>query len=326
MEKAMKHCHAVAKVVVAAYALLAGSVCAQTYPVKPIRIIVPFAAGSSTDVVARILAQPLQQSLGQTFLIDNRPGADGALAGDLVAKAPPDGYTLLLATNSPLSAVPHLRKKPPYDALKDFAPISMVGYYTFLLAVHPSLPVKSLRELFDLARANPGKLNYATGNTSSIVLTAMMNSQAGVKMLHVPYKSEPPAVVDLISGQTQVMVSSYATVAAHLQGGRLRPLALALAQRSPLLPNVPTVVEAGLPKFSITPWAGMFAPARTPPPVVDRLSQEFNTALKRSEVRGQLDQQAFAGEGSTPAALDAWVKDQYRIWGAAMREAGIQPE
>jgi tripartite-type tricarboxylate transporter receptor subunit TctC len=310
---------------IAAVAIFTGTAQAQ-YPTKPVRIVVPFAAGSSTDVVARILAQPLQQSLGQTFVIDNRPGADGALAGDMVAKAPADGYTLLLATNSPLSAVPHLRKKVPYDALKDFAPISMVGYYTFLLAVNPNVPAKSLRELFDYARANPGKLNYASGNTSSIVLMAMMSSQAGVKMVHVPYKSEPPAVVDLISGQVQVMVTSYATVAAHVREGRLRALALALSQRSPLLPNVPTVIEAGLPKFSITPWAGMFAPARTPKVVVDRLSSEFNTVLKRADIRNQLDQQAFAGEGSTPQALDVWVKDQYQIWGAAMREAGIQPE
>jgi tripartite-type tricarboxylate transporter receptor subunit TctC len=296
------------------------------YPTKPVRIVVPFAAGSSTDVVARILAQPLQQSLGQTFVIDNRPGADGAMAGEMVAKAPADGYTLLLATNSPLSAVPHLRKKVPYDALKDFAPISLVGYYTFLLAVNPAVPAKSLRELFDYAKANPGKLNYASGNTSSIVMMAMMNSQAGVNLLHVPYKSEPPAIVDLISGQVQVMVSSYATVASHLRDGRLRALALALNQRSPLLPNVPTVSEAGLPKFSITPWAGMFAPARTPKAVVDKLSREFNTALKRADIRAQLDQQAFAGAGSTPEALDAWVKSQFNIWGAAMREAGILPE
>ncbi|MEQ1774962.1 MAG: tripartite tricarboxylate transporter substrate binding protein [Burkholderiales bacterium] len=315
----------VAGIVAFLFSGFAGSLHAQ-YPTKPIRVVVPFAAGSSTDVVARILAQPLQQSMGQTLVIDNRPGADGALAGDMVAKAPADGYTLLLATNSPLSAVPHLRKKMPYDALKDFAPISMVGYYTFLVAVNAGVPVKSLRELFDHARANPGKLNYATGNTSSIVLTAMLNSLASVKMLHVPYKSEPPAVVDLISGQVQVMVSSYATVASHLREGRIRALALALNKRSPLLPNVPTVAESGFPKFSITPWAGMFAPARTPKAVVDKLSREFNIVLKRADIRSQLDQQAFAGEGSTPEALDVWVKDQYQIWGAAMREAGIQPE
>ena len=309
----------------ASFMLVAATAHAQ-YPTKPIRVIVPFAAGSTTDVIMRILAQPMQQSLGQTIVMDNRPGGDGALAGDMVARAPADGYTLLMATNSPLSAVPHLRKKPPYDALKDFAPISLAGYYTFLLAVHPSVPAKTLRELHDHARANPGKLNYATGNTSSIVITALLHSQAGVKMLHVPYKSEPPAIIDLISGQVQVMVTSYSTVAAHLKEGRLRALALALNQRSPLLPNVPTVVESGLPKFTITPWAGVFAPARTPKDVVDRLSREINAALKRPEIRSQLEQQAFAGAGSTPEALGVWVKDQYHLWGAAMRDAGIQPE
>jgi tripartite-type tricarboxylate transporter receptor subunit TctC len=315
------------RVVVGAVAALSVSVAAaQNYPTKPVRVIVPFAAGSSTDVITRILAQPLQQSMGQTFVIDNRPGADGALAGEMAARAQPDGYTLLMATNSPLSAIPHLRKKPPYDALKDFAPITMIGRYTFLLAVNPSVPAKSLRELFDHARANPGKLNYASGNTSSIVMMAMVSSLAGVKMLHVPYKSEPPAVVDLISGQVQVMMTSYATVASHLREGRLRALALALGSRSPLLPNLPTMSEAGMPKFSITPWAGMFAPARTPKPVVDRLNREFNAALKRPDIRNLLNQQAFAGEGSTPEALDAWVKDQFQVWGAAMREAGIQPE
>ena len=305
--------------------ITAGGVHAQ-YPTKPVRIIVPFSAGSTTDVIARILALPMQQGLGQTMVIDNRPGGDGALAGDMVARAPSDGYTLLVATNSPLSAVPHLRKKPPYDALKDFAPVSMVGYYTFLLAVNPAVPAKSLRELFDYTRANPNKLNYASGNTSSIVMMAMLNSLAGAKMVHVPYKSEPPAVVDLISGQVQVMVTSYSTVAAHLRDGRIRPIALALNQRSPLLPNVPTVAEAGLPKFSITPWCGVFAPARTPKAVVERLNREINTILKRADIRAQLDQQAFAGEGSTPEWLDAWVKNQYNIWGAAMRDAGIQPE
>ena len=313
------------KVMAAALVLAAGAAHAQ-YPTKPVRIIVPFSAGSTTDVIARILALPMQQGLGQTMVIDNRPGGDGALAGDMVARAPADGYTLLVATNSPLSAVPHLRKKPPYDALKDFAPVSMVGYYTFLLAVNPAVPAKSLRELFDYTRANPNKLNYASGNTSSIVMMAMLNSLAGAKMVHVPYKSEPPAVVDLISGQVQVMVTSYTTVASHLREGRIRALALALSQRSPLLPNVPTIAEAGMPKFSITPWAGVFAPARTPPAVVDKLSQEINAALKRADVRAQLEQQAFAGEGSTPEVLDAWVKSQFNIWGAAMREAGIQPE
>jgi len=312
--------------IVAAGCAVAAQFAYAQYPTRPMRFVVPFGAGSSTDIIVRIMAQSMQQALGQPFVVDNRPGADGALAGDMVAKAPADGYTLLAATNSPLSAVPHLRKSLPYDPLRDFAPISMAGYYTFLLAVHPSVPVKTLRELFDHARAHPAKLNYASGNTSSIVLSAMMFSQAGVKLTHVPYRSEPPAVLDLISGQVQVMMSSYATVAGHLRDNRLRPLALALAKRSPLLPNVPTVLEAGLPKFSITPWCGVFAPAKTPKAVIERLNREIVATLKRADIRAQLEQQAFAGESSTPEWLDNWVKDQHRIWGAAIREAGIQPE
>ena len=306
-------------------ACTAGAALAQ-YPTKPIRVVVPFSSGSSTDVVMRILAQPLTQSFGQTFVIDNRPGGDGSIAAELVAKAPADGYTLLLGTNSPLSVVPHLRKKVPYDVVRDFTPITLVGRYTFVVAVNAKVPAKSLGELFDYARANPGKLNYATGNTSSIVMTAMLNTLAGVKMVHVPYKSEPPAVVDLIGGQVQVMVSSYATIAAHLREGRARPLALALNQRSPLLPNVPTVSEAGLPKFAITPWAGLFGPANMPAAVTGKLNQEFNVVLKRADIRALLDQQAFAGEGSTAPALGDWVKQQLDIWGATMRAAGIQPD
>jgi tripartite-type tricarboxylate transporter receptor subunit TctC len=309
----------------AALALSAAGALAQ-YPTKPIRVVVPFASGSSTDVVMRILAQPLGQSLGQTIVVDNRPGGDGAIAAELVAKSPSDGYTLLLATNSPLSAVPHLRKKPPYDAIKDFMPITMIGRYTFLVMVNAGVPAKTLADLFNQARANPGKLNYATGNTSSIVMTAMLQSMAGVKMAHIPYKSEPPAVVDLISNQVQVMVSSYATVAAHMREGRLRPLAIALNQRSTLVPNVPTIAEAGFPKFTLTPWAGLFGPAKMPKTVVDKLNSEFNAQLKRPEIRAQLDQQAFAGEGSTPDWLATWTRQQLDTWGATMRDAGIQPE
>ncbi len=308
-----------------ALALSAASAAAQ-YPVRPIRVVVPFASGSSTDVVMRILAQPLGQSMGQTFVVDNRPGGDGAIAGELVAKAPSDGYTLMLATNSPLSAVPHLRKKPPYDAVKDFTAITMIGRYTFLVAVNPAVPAKTLADLFNQARANPGKLNYASGNTSSIVITAMLQSMAGVKMTHIPYKSEPPAVIDLISNQVQVMVTSYATVAAHMREGRVRPLAVALNQRSSQMPNVPTIAEAGFPKFTLTPWAGMFGPANMPKAVVDKLNSEFNAQLKRPEIRAQLDQQAFAGEGSTPEWLANWTRQQLDTWGATMREAGIKPE
>ena len=321
---------AVAAVVSAASVGFTGTVWAQNphsqYPTKPVRIIVPFAAGSTTDIVTRILSPHVAQALGQPIVVDNRAGGDGSIAGEMAAKAQPDGYTLMMTTNSPQSAVPHLRKKPPYDAVRDFTPITMIGRFTFLLAVNAQVQAKTLGDLMDFARANPGKLNYGTGNTSSIVITAMVNSMAGTKMLHVPYKSEPPAVVDLISGQVQVMVGSYAPLAGHMREGRVRPLAIALNNRSPLLPNVPTIAESGMPRFSIIPWAGLLGPANMPKDVTARLNREFNAVLKRADVRAQLDQAAFAGEGSTPEFLGDWIKTQLDVWGRIMRESGIQPE
>ena len=295
------------------------------YPSKPIRVLVPFGAGSSTDIVMRILAQPLSQSLGQPVVVENKPGADGAIAAAEVAKAAADGYTLLLATNSPLSAAPHLRKLP-YDALNDFTPITLVGNYTFFVLVHPSVPARNLSELIAYARANPGKLNYGTGNTSGIVMTAMLASQAGIELVHVPYRSEPPAITDLLSGNIQVMISSYATVAPHLREGRLRALVTTLPNRSPLMPEVPAIVEAGFPKFSVSPWAGMFGPARMPKEVSDRLNRELNTLVRRQDVRESLLRQAFDPKGSSTDEFAAYVRSQYDIWGSAIREAGIQPD
>ena len=303
---------------------IATSALAQ-YPSKPIRVLVPFGAGSSTDIVMRILAQPLSQSLGQPVVVENKPGADGAIAAAEVAKAAPDGHTLLLATNSPLSAAPHLRKLP-YDALADFTPISLVGNYTFFVLVHPSVPARNLAELITYARANPGKLNYGTGNTSGIVMTAMLASQAGIDLVHVPYKSEPPAITDLLSGNIQVMISSYATVAPHLREGRLRALVTTLPNRSPLMPEVPAIVEAGFPKFSVSPWAGMFGPARMPREITERLNRELNALVGRQEVRDSLLRQAFDPKGSRLDEFAAYVRAQYDIWGRAIREAGIQPE
>jgi tripartite-type tricarboxylate transporter receptor subunit TctC len=307
-----------------ALAFFASSAFAQ-YPAKPIRVLVPFGAGSSTDIVMRILAQPLGQSLGQPVVVENKPGADGAIAAAEVAKAAPDGYTLLLATNSPLSAAPHLRKLP-YDALADFTPITLVGNYTFFVLVHPSVPARNLAELISYARANPGKLNYGTGNTSGIVMTAMLTSQAGIDLVHVPYKSEPPAITDLLSGNIQVMISSYATVAPHLREGKLRALVTTLPSRSPLMPEIPAIVEAGFPKFSVSPWAGMFGPARMPREVAERLNQELNALLRRQDVRDNLLRQAFDPKGSSTEDFTAYVRAQYDIWGRAIREAGIQPE
>ena len=312
------------KALIFAAALLSGSAFAQ-YPSKPIRVLVPFGAGSSTDIVMRILAQPLSQSLGQAVVVENKPGADGAIAAAEVAKAAPDGHTLLLATNSPLSAAPHLRKLP-YDALADFTPISLVGNYTFFVLVHPSVPAHNLAELIAYARANPGKLNYGTGNTSGIVMTATLASQAGIDLVLVPYKSEPPAITDLLSGNIQVMISSYATVAPHLREGRLRALVTTLPSRSSLMPDVPAIVEAGFPKFSVSPWAGMFGPARMTKDITERLNRELNALVQRQDVRESLLRQAFDPKGSSTDEFAAYVRAQYDIWGRAIREAGIQPE
>jgi tripartite-type tricarboxylate transporter receptor subunit TctC len=295
------------------------------FPSKPIRVLVPFGAGSSTDIVMRILAQPLGQSLGQPVVVENKPGADGAIAAAEVAKALPDGHTIMLGTNSPMSAGPHLRKVP-YDAIRDFTPISLVGNYTFFVLVHPSVPVHSLQELIAYARSNPGKLNYGTGNTSGIVMTGMLASQTGMQLVHVPYKSEPPAITDLVSGNIQLMISSYSTVVPFLRDNRLRALVTTLPNRSPLMPEMPTIVEAGYPKFSVSPWAGVFGPARMPKDVTERLNRELNTLIRRADVRDSLLKQAFDPKGSTVDEFNAYVREQYDIWGKAIRDAGIQPE
>jgi len=314
------------RVLVALFLALFSVAVSAQYPSRPVRIIVPFGAGSSTDIVARILGQPLAQALGQPVLVENRPGADGAIAAEQVAKAAPDGYTLLIATNSPLSAAPHLRKKLPYDAFADFTPISLVGRYTFFIVVHPSVPGPGLADFVAYARANPGKLNYATGNTSSIVLTGMFLALTGLQLVHVPYKTEPTAIPDFLQGQVQLMISSYATVAPHIRDGKLRALATTLDRRSPLLPDVPAITETGMAKFPIVSWAGLFGPAKLPKEIVDRLNREVAAILAKPEVREQLTKQAFEGGSSTVEELAAFAKDQYDVWGKAIRDAGIQPE
>ena len=299
---------------------------AAQFPGKPVRVVVPFGAGSSTDIVMRIIAQPLGQALGQAVVVDNKPGADGVIAAVEVMKAAPDGHTLMLATNSPLSAAPHLRASLPYHPINDFTPISFVGNYTFFIVVHPSVPAKTLPELIEHARKNPGKLNYATGNTTSIVSTAMFASLAKVSLQHIPYKTEPPAITDLLSGQIHLMFSSYSTVAPHVREGKLRALVTTLPNRSALLPEVPSIVEAGFPKFPIVPWAGMVGPAKMPREVVERLNKDLTAVLKRPEVREALGKQAFDPRGSSTAEFTSYIREQIDVWGKAIKDAGITPE
>jgi tripartite-type tricarboxylate transporter receptor subunit TctC len=296
------------------------------FPAKPIRVVVPFPAGSSTDILTRVLAASVSQAVGQTLVVDNKAGADGAIAAAEVAKAAPDGYTLLMATNSPMSAVPALKKSPPYDPVADFTPITDIGRYTFFIVVHPSVPAKTLKELIDYARANPGKLNYATGNTSGIVSTAYFASLANLQLVHVPYKGEPQALTDLVAGRVQLMFCSSGTSLPQIREGKLRPLVTTLGKRSHLLPEVPTIAEAGMPQFSITSWAGLFGPAKMPRDIVERLNREFVTAMGRADVQAAMEKQAFALSPSSPGELAAFVKEQMESYRRILRAAGVEPD
>jgi tripartite-type tricarboxylate transporter receptor subunit TctC len=307
------------------FAAYAASAAAQ-YPNKPIKLIVPFPAGSATDTVGRILGQSVSAAVGQTVVVENKAGADGAIAGAEVAKAAPDGYTLLLATNSPMAVAPAMKKVPPYDPVADFTPITDVGRYTFFLFANANVPAKTLAELIAYAKANPGKLAYATGNTTGIVSFAQFNSLAGIQMLHVPYKGEPAAITDLIGGRVQLIFATPTTGLAHVKDGKLRAIVTSLKNRSPVLPDVPTMGEAGLPKFSILSWAALYGPAKMPRDLVERLNKEFVAAMKRPDVLAAMEKQAFILNPSTPEELGSFTKDQYEEYKRILRAAGIQPE
>ena len=306
-------------------AALSGIATAQ-YPAKPIRIVVPFPAGSATDTISRILGNSVSAAVGQPVVVDNKAGADGAIAAGEVMRAAPDGYTLLMATNSPMSAVPAMKKVPPYDPVKDFTPITDIGRYTFFIVVHPSVPAKTVSEFIHYARANPGKVNYATGNTTGIVSTAFFASQAGIQMVHVPYKGEPQAITDLLAGRVQLLFASSSTSVPQVRDGKLRALATTLARRSNLLPDVPTIAEAGMPQFQLTSWAGLFGPAKMPREVVARINKEFHAAMQRPDVAAAMDKQAFLLLPSTPERLGEFVKEQMESYRSVLRAAGVQPE
>ena len=296
------------------------------YPNKPIRIVLQFPAGGLADTVIRALANPLSQSLGQPIVVDNRPGADGAIAGETVKNAPPDGYTLFFATNSALSATPVLRKKPPYDPVADFTPISFVGRFPFFVFVHPSLPANSLQELLGQARAHPGKLNYGSGNTTSILATAQLASLAKVEMVHIPYKGDAPLMVDLVAGRVHFSIASTAPGAGLAKDGKLKVLATLNARRSHLFPDAPTMAEAGFPQYSLVPWGAMLGPAGLPRDIVQRVNRETNAAVANAQVREALDKFGFELQGSTPDELGKFVRDQLAAWRQAVREAGIEPD
>jgi tripartite-type tricarboxylate transporter receptor subunit TctC len=308
-----------------ALAVLCSGAHAQ-YPNKPIRLIVPFPPGGAAEVGARIFAQPLGQALGQPLVIETKPGADGAIAADATMKAAPDGYTLFYATNTAFSWLPAVRKDAPYDPVNDFTPVSLVGQFGFFLFSHPSVPATNMKELLAHIRANPGKLNYGSGNSTSIVSTAQLLQREKLDVVHVPYKGDGPLMVDLLGGRVHFAIATPGTAAPQVREGKLRALATLLPSRSALLPDAPTMTEAGLKELSVTPWGGIFGPKGLPREITDRVSRELQAVLKRPEVREAFGKLAFEPRGSTPEELAAYTREQLAVWRRAIADAGIKPE
>lgn len=306
--------------------LFSGAVLAQAYPSKPIRIIIPFGAGSATDAVMRVLAPAVSATLGQQVVIDPKPGADGAISASEVARSAPDGYTLGVGSGGPLAAVPALRKNPPYDVVKDFTPITDIGRYTVFLFINASLPATNFQEFVAHVKANPGKIAYGTGNPSGIVAWAQLNSLLGLDMLHVPYKTAPLVMPDLLANRVQALMDPPAVAISHVRDGKLRALATTLNRRSPLLPDVPTIHEAGVPQYTISNWMGLVGPAKLPREIVDRVNREFGAALRRPEVIEGLQKQAFMPNPSTPEQFAAFIQEQVQSYGSLLRAAGVKPD
>ena len=316
----------IATLIAAVLFLPLASIHAQPYPSKPIRFVISFGPGSASDVLARIAGQELMQSLGQPVVVVPRPGADGALSGMEVKRAPADGYTFLFGSNSALAVVVNMRKEPPYDAMADFTPITFLGENTFFIVVHPAVPAKTLAELIAHAKANPKALNYVVGNTYALVSTALFALNNGITMHAVPYKSEPDAIPDLLSGRVHLLNGTATNVAAHVKDGKLRVLATTLNERSPLMPDVPSFPEAGQAKFPIGPWFGLVGPAGLPREIVARMNKEMVAVLAKPSVKEAMLKHGFMARSSTPEALAAHMKDQIVIWKAALKAAGVEPQ
>ena len=303
----------------------AGSVSAQPYPNKPVKLVVPFGAGSATDTVARQIGQLLSEALGQQFIVDNKAGANGSIGAEYVAKAAPDGYTLIMSTNTPHAANPSLMKKINYDPVKDFVPIARVANIPFVLVVNNDVPAKSLNELIELVRKNPGKYSYASGSSGSIISGAALASGAKIDLLHVPYKSIPPGITDVIGGQVSMIFADLVTGLPQIKGNKVRALAVTSAESSPMLPNVPPMASA-VKGFELVAWFALFAPANTPPDIVKRLNVEVVKALARQDIRDKLAASGLTVQTSTPEQLGAFQKTEIAKWATMVKDAGIQPE
>ena len=312
----------------ALFTLSSTMVSAQPYPTKPIRLVIPQAVAGTTDTIARAIAERLGPALGTQVVAENRPGAGGNIGTEAVAKAPPDGYTLVAATSNTHTINPNLYEHLPFDPVKDFAPIALAGFTTNILVVRSDFPAKTLRELIDYAKANPGKLNYGSAGVGSSPHLAgeMFKSLTGTNIVHVPYKGSTPSVTALLGGQVDLMFTGLTSVVAHVQSGRFRVLSVNSAKRSSELPNVPTAAEAGLPGLDLSFWIGILAPAGTPQPILDRLTAETIKVLQQPDVRQRLTAQGVDVVAEGPEALAAVIRDDLARWGEVVKKAGIKPE
>jgi tripartite-type tricarboxylate transporter receptor subunit TctC len=307
-------------------ALCATEAAAQRYPSKPVRILVGFQAGGGTDLAARALAQRLTDVTGGSFIVDNRPGAAGNIAAELVAKAPADGYTILMANST--IAIPSLFSKLAFDVRKDFSPLSLIALGPSVLVVHPSLPVKDVKGLIAFAKARPKELQYGSGGIGNITHLAMelFASRAGIELVHVPYKGGAPSVVALVSGEVHMLFTAIPTALSQINAGKMRPLGVSISHRSAALPDVPTIAEAGLPGYYAASWYGLLFPAGVPTAVVDALAKDIAAVMSVPDMKEKMLAQGFEPVGNSPAEFSAFIREEIPRWESVVRRAGIKPE
>ena len=306
--------------------LAAASAAAQTYPSRPIRMMVPFPAGGGSDTMGRIVGGKLSERLGQQIVVENRVGAAGSIGADVAARAPADGYTILLGSTSELVQYPNVNPKVPYDPLKDFAPISLVGTIPMVLVVHPSLPVKNVKDLVALAKSRPGQINFGSagqGATTHLAVELFI-LLTNVKMTHVPYKGSPQAVTDLVAGNVQLGIPTMPAALPFIKSGRVKVLGVTTAKRASNLPDVPTLSEAGVKGYEAALWTGILAPAGTPPAIINRLNGEIAKVLELKDVKEALDRQGAEAQASSPQEFAAFLKTDYAKWARVVKEGGIR--
>jgi tripartite-type tricarboxylate transporter receptor subunit TctC len=307
-------------------AAMAGAVAAADYPSRPVRLVVPFAAGGPSDIIGRLIAIKLTDTLGQPVVVDNRGSAGGIVGFEIAARAVPDGHTLLLGGGSGLTQNPSLYLKLPYDGIRDFQPITQLTAGPNLLSVHPSVHAKSVQELINLAKAKPGQINFGSAGTGNRLASELFKIAAGIDIVNVPYKGTGQAITDLVGGQVQMMMINMIAALPQVKAGKLRGLAVTTLKRSSVLPEVPTIAESALPGFEVNSWHGFFAPAKTPAAIVARLHTDAVKILNQPEVRDRFVSQGLEPVGSTPDALKAYIKDETVKYAKLIRQVGIKPE